>query len=143
MQLSLADFEGLLVILLVIFLTVAILKKATKFILFCVSLLCLLQVGFMLSKTSLNDKIPLDRYFKYDILGSITQIWEDTDKEQLKQDINETANTIVNVGGEMIDIITSSLQQEEDEPKNSISTESIEEVPIENSETLSATEQSP
>lgn len=113
MQLTLADFQGIFVILLIVFIAIAIVKKAMKFVLFCVSLLCLMQVGFMLSQTSLNDKIPLDKYFKYDIVSSITQIWNDTDKEQLEQDIKDTADKIVDQTGQLIDKVTSSNTTEE------------------------------
>lgn len=136
MQLTLADFEGLIVILLLVFIVIALIKKATKFVLFCVSLLCLMQVGFMLSQTSLNDKIPLDRYFKYDIVSSITNIWENTDKEQLEQDIKDAANSVMDTTGQIIDKVTSSNKSEENnseestenetEPENS-STQSTEE----------------
>lgn len=129
MQLTLADFQGIIVILLVVFIAIALVRKAMKFVLFCVSLLCLMQVGYMLSQTSLNDKIPLDKYFKYDIVSSITQIWEDTDKDQLEQDINNMANSIVSGTGEIIDKVNS-------EVRNTQSTSSVveEEQPVSTNE---------
>lgn len=123
MQLTLADFEGLIVILLLVFIVIALIKKATKFVLFCVSLLCLMQVGFMLSQTSLNDKIPLDRYFKYDIVSSITNIWENTDKEQLEQDIKDAANSVMDTTGQIIDKVTSSNKSEENNSEESTENE--------------------
>ena len=103
MQLTASDFQAILIILLVVFIGINVAKKAAKFILFVFCLLCLYQTGYILSHTSINDRIPLDKYFKYDILSSISQIWEDTDKEALKKNIENTADTIVNTTGQIID----------------------------------------
>lgn len=127
MQLTLADFQGIIVILLIVFIVISIVKKAAKFGIFCLSILCLMQVGFMLSKTDLNDKIPLDQYFKYDIVGSITQIWEDTDKEALKEDISNAADTVTNTAGQVVDGVKDYLDNSKTSEEVS---ESIEEVPI-------------
>ena len=122
MQLTLEDFQRLIVLLLIIFIGIAIAKKAARFGAFCLSLICLLQVGFMLSQTSLNDKIPLDKYFKYDFLSSIMSIWENTDKEELKNDLTnaadkvlETTDEIINITDEVIDNLNSKNNTETEE----------------------------
>ncbi len=90
-------FDGLylqrfIIILLVIFIIISILKKAGKFACFCISILCLMQMGYFLSSTSVNDTIPLDKYFKYDVVKSITSIWNETDKEALKANVSKGIN---------------------------------------------------
>ena len=126
MLLNLSDFEGIIVILLLIFIIVGIIKKASRFIVFCCCVLCLMQVGYMLSKTDLNDKYPLDKYFKYDIISSVKQIWDDTDKEELKENIENGASTVVDETSKIIDQIknqnsSSSVTPEEAPPEESSS----------------------
>ena len=136
MLLNLSDLEGIIVILLLIFLVIAILKKATRFIVFCFCVLALMQTGYMLSKTELNDKLGLDRYFKYDIVESVRQIWEDTDKEELKNKIEEGTNTVVNSTSQLLEQIKNSMSSsdvtEEEAPpvegEDSSLSESTEEV---------------
>lgn len=92
---TLEQFKGLFIILLIVFIIISILRKAIKFGLFCFCILCLMQIGFMLSQTSLNNQLPLDKYFKYDIVSSITNIWEnEIDKDELKGNINNTIDKI-------------------------------------------------
>ena len=136
MLLNLSDLEGIIVILLLIFLVIAILKKATRFIVFCFGVLARMQTGYMLSKTELNDKLGLDRYFKYDIVESVRQIWEDTDKEELKNKIEEGTNTVVNSTSQLLEQIKNSMSSsdvtEEEAPpvegEDSSLSESTEEV---------------
>lgn len=134
MLLNLSDFEGIIVILLLVFIAVGIAKKAGRFIVFCCCVLCLMQVGYMLSKTDLNDTLHLDNYFKYDILSSITKIWDDTDKEALKENIENGANGVVNETGKILEQLKgqisssskSEIQEEEAPPE--ISIEQVDEV---------------
>lgn len=100
-------FDGIylqrfLILLLVIFIVISIIKKAGRFACFCISILCLMQVGYVLSGTPINDKIPLSNYFKYDVVKSITSIWNETDKEALKENISKGINTGADITEETI-----------------------------------------
>ena len=117
-------FDGIylqrfIIILLVIFIIFCLIKKMGKFACFCLSILCLMQVGYMLSNTSLNDKIPLSDYFKYDVVKSITSIWNETDKEELKKNVSDSINTGVDITEDTIDktqdIINKYKEQKENE----------------------------
>lgn len=46
-------------------------QRAADFVGWCAMMILLLQIGYFLSKTSLNDIIPLDILFRTDVLGSI------------------------------------------------------------------------
>ena len=97
------DLIRIIVILLVVFIVILIIKKAFKFACFLIALLCLYQVGFMFSQTDLNNHFPFDKYFKYDMLGSVTSIWENTDKEKLKDDISSGVDNIIDKTEDIID----------------------------------------
>lgn len=95
--------QRFIIILLVIFIIIAVIKKMGKFACFCISILCFMQIGYMLSSTPINDKIPLSDYFKYDVVKSITSIWDATDKEALKQNISDGINTGVDITEDTVD----------------------------------------
>ena len=96
------QFQRFIIVLLVIFIVISLIRKAGKFACFCISILCLMQVGFILSQTSVNDRIPLSNYFKYDVVKSITSIWNETDKEALKENISKGINTGADITEETI-----------------------------------------
>lgn len=70
MTLSLQGFEGLLVILLVVFIVYSVSKKMLRFASFALGVLMVMQLGYMFSLTDINNYIPLSSVFKYDIVSS-------------------------------------------------------------------------
>ena len=70
MELSVQSFEGLLVILLLAFIVYSVSKKMLKFAAFAISLLLIMQIGYMFSLTNLNHYIPFSMIFQYDIVTS-------------------------------------------------------------------------
>ena len=70
MVLSAQNFEGLLVVILVIFMGYSISKKMLKLASSALGVLMIMQLGYMFSLTNVNDYIPLSSIFKYDIVTS-------------------------------------------------------------------------
>ena len=120
MVFDLGFLEGIIVVLLIVFIVVGIVKKATRFIVFCICVLIFMQVGFMLSKTDLNDTWHLDKYFKYDVVSSIKQIWEDDGDEIIEKTENGVEKTIST---------TEKIINEVNKKSNSNNNEVKEEVP--------------
>ncbi len=67
------SIEGWILIFLIGFVAWNIYRKALKFAIWSCSVILLIQVGYYLSATGLNDIIPLSAVFKYDILTAIAQ----------------------------------------------------------------------
>lgn len=102
MLLTSDDLIRLIVVLLIIFIVILVVKKAFRFACFLIALMCLYQIGFMFSQTDLNNHFPFNKYFKYDILKSVTSVWEDTDKDKFKDDISNEVDDIVDKAGDII-----------------------------------------
>lgn len=66
--------EGIITLALTLFLIYAIAQKATKFIMWCISGLLLLQICYTLGCTGLNNYIPFATVFKYDYFSSLAQL---------------------------------------------------------------------
>lgn len=72
------SIEGWICILLLGFMVWNLCRKAMKFVAWSVTVIFLFQTFYWLSFTGLNDYIPLDRVFKYDVLTSIAQCFAGT-----------------------------------------------------------------
>ena len=110
-------FDGIylqrfIIILLVIFIILSVIRKMGKFACFCISILCFMQIGYMLGNMpEVNEKFPFSDYFKYDVVKSITSIWNETDKEALKQNISDGINTGADMTEDAIDFGVGKTQE--------------------------------
>jgi hypothetical protein len=71
---SLDSTEGIITLVLTVFLIYAIKEKASKFIMWCIGGLLLIQIFYLLSLTNLNNYIPFGTIFKYDMFASLAQL---------------------------------------------------------------------
>lgn len=67
------SLEGWILIFLVAFIGWNLYKKALKFVGWSCAVILLIQIGYFLSLTQLNNFIPLSSIFKFDILTAIAQ----------------------------------------------------------------------
>ena len=68
------SLEGWLCIFILGYFLWKLAQKAADFVHWSVGMILLLQIGYFLSQTSLNDLIPLDFVFRYDVLGDINRL---------------------------------------------------------------------
>lgn len=68
------SLEGWLCIFILGYFLWKLVQKAADFVNWSICMIFLLQIGYYLSKTSLNDLIPLSFIFRMDVLGSITDL---------------------------------------------------------------------
>lgn len=66
--------EGIITLVLTLFLIYAIKEKAGKFIMWCVGGLLLIQIFYILGQTGVNNYIPFATIFKYDYFSSLAQL---------------------------------------------------------------------
>ena len=110
-------FDGIylqrfIIVLLVIFIILSIIKRMGKFACFCISILCFMQIGYILgTMPEVNEKFPFSDYFKYDVVKSITSIWDETDKEALKKNISDGINTGADMTEDAIDLTVDKTQE--------------------------------
>lgn len=72
------SIEGWIVIFLCLVIVYKVTKEAYDFIGWCVGVLFLIQLGYCLSLTGLNDLIPLSDIFKYNVVVSVAQCFVGT-----------------------------------------------------------------
>lgn len=72
------SIEGWLCIILALFLIYNITQKLGDFIGWCIGGIVLIQVGYWLSFTGINDFVPLSDIFKYDIFAAVAQCFAGT-----------------------------------------------------------------
>ena len=72
------SIEGWIIILVTLFLIYELSHKAVKFTGWLIGLIFFFQIGHWLSFTGLNDIIPLDVVFKYDVLTAVAQCFVGT-----------------------------------------------------------------
>lgn len=70
--------QGIIIILLLIWLVTAVIRHAFKAIAWCFFLIVLIQIGYILGTTSLNDVIPFSEIFKYDVISAVANLFPDT-----------------------------------------------------------------
>lgn len=70
--------EGWIVLFLCLVIVYKITKNAGDFIGWCIGLLFIIQLGYWLSLTNLNNFIPLSSIFKYNILVAVAQCFVGT-----------------------------------------------------------------
>lgn len=70
--------EGIIVALIIVWLVTSIFRKAIDAVIWCAMFLLLIQIGYLLSFTSLNDSIPLSNVFRYDAFGALAQLFPGT-----------------------------------------------------------------
>ena len=67
------SIEGWVLIFLIAFIAWGLYRKALKFVGWSCSVILLIQIGYFLGSTNLNNIIPLSSVFKYDVLTAIAQ----------------------------------------------------------------------
>ena len=70
--------QGIIIILLLIWLVTAVIRHAFKAVAWCFFLIVLIQIGYILGTTSLNDVIPFSEIFKYDVISAVAHLFPDT-----------------------------------------------------------------
>lgn len=70
--------QGIIIILLLIWLVTAVIRHAFKAVAWCFFLIVLIQIGYILGTTSLNDAIPFSEIFKYDVISAVANLFPDT-----------------------------------------------------------------
>ena len=71
-----------------------------------------MQIGYILgTMPEVNEKFPFSDYFKYDVVKSITSIWDETDKEALKKNISDGINTGADMTEDAIDLTVDKTQE--------------------------------
>lgn len=70
--------QGIIIILLLIWLVTAVIRHAFKAVAWCFFLIVLIQIGYILGTTSLNDVIPFSEIFKYDVISAVANLFPDT-----------------------------------------------------------------
>lgn len=70
--------QGIIIILLLIWLVTAVIRHAFKAVAWCFFLIVLIQIGYILGTTSLNDTIPFSEIFKYDVISAVANLFPDT-----------------------------------------------------------------
>lgn len=70
--------QGIIIILLLIWLVTAVIRHAFKAVARCFFLIVLIQIGYILGTTSLNDVIPFSEIFKYDVISAVANLFPDT-----------------------------------------------------------------
>jgi hypothetical protein len=100
--LTLDSIEGIITLLLILFLVKSIFEKSIKLISWCIAGILLIQIGYWLSFTGINDYIPLSSVFKYDILSSIAQLFVGTKVCDVILYINAFLKTVFTRGAELI-----------------------------------------
>ena len=68
------SLQGVFVLLALAFIVWCLFKKTIRFIKFSVIFLCIMQLGFVLGQTALNDIVPLSDWFKYDVFAALAQL---------------------------------------------------------------------
>ena len=56
----------------------AVIRHAFKAVAWCFFLIVLIQIGYILGTTSLNDVIPFSEIFKYDVISAVANLFPDT-----------------------------------------------------------------
>lgn len=72
------SLQGIIVILLLIWLITAFIRHAFRAVAWGFGLLVLMQIGYILSLTSLNDAIPFSTIFKYDVISAVANLFPGT-----------------------------------------------------------------
>lgn len=72
------SIQGIIIILLLIWLVTAVIRHAFKAVAWCFFLIVLIQIGYILGTTSLNDVIPFSEIFKYDVISAVANLFPDT-----------------------------------------------------------------
>ena len=67
------SIEGWILIFLIAFIVWGLYKKALNFVGWSCAVILLIQVGYFLGTTNLNNIIPLSTLFQYDVLTAIAQ----------------------------------------------------------------------
>lgn len=76
--LSSDSIEGWIVLFICLVITYKITKNAGDFIGWLIGLLFIIQLGYWLGQTKLDDIVPLSQIFKYDILAAVAQCFAGT-----------------------------------------------------------------
>lgn len=71
---SLDSIEGVVILLIVAFITWAAIKKMFNFLWMAVGAIFLIQFLYVLGQTSFNEIIPIASWFKYDIFSALAQL---------------------------------------------------------------------
>lgn len=88
------SIEGWILIFLIAFIAWNLYRKALKFAGWSCAVILLIQVGYFLSLTHVNDFIPLSTIFKFDVLTAIAQTCVGTPLCDILLSINATIQYI-------------------------------------------------
>lgn len=88
------SIEGWILIFLIGFICWNLYRKALRFVLWSCSVILLIQIFYFLGTTELNNLIPLNIVFKYDVLAAIAQTCVDTPLCDAMLSINATIRYI-------------------------------------------------
>lgn len=72
------SLEGVLVILIVIFLVYRLTRHLGDFVGWLIGALFMIQLCYLLGMTAVNDYIPFANFFKYDVITAVAQVFEGT-----------------------------------------------------------------
>lgn len=92
---STSSIEGWICILLVGFIIWNIGKKALKFVKWSIGAILLFQILHYLSMTPVNNYIPLDQWFRFDVLTSIAQCFAGTKVCDILLTVNSWIRAII------------------------------------------------
>lgn len=93
------SIEGIIVMVLIIFVIYKLFHRAYRFVWWCVGLIIFIQCMYILGISPVNNYIPLHSIFPYDILSSIAQLFVGTKAGDILLWVNELLNKSVGVAG--------------------------------------------
>lgn len=94
--LTLDSVEGVLVLILILFMLHSFSEKMFKVASWCLAGILIIQIGYYLSFTGLNDFIPFSSIFKYDIMTSLAQLCVGTKLSDIILYASAVLQTILN-----------------------------------------------
>lgn len=86
--------EGIIVLLLLIWIVTSFFRKAFHAVWWALMLIVLLQIGYILGQTELNNAIPFASVFKYDVIAAVAQVFPGTPVETFLMKISEFLSQI-------------------------------------------------
>lgn len=96
------SLEGWLCIFILGYFLWKLFQRAADFMHWAIGMVLLLQIGYYLSKTGLNDIIPIGLVFRMDVLGSITSLIKNPTVHDALTWLNEHIEEYIGVAWNMI-----------------------------------------
>ena len=100
--LTLDSVEGVLVLILILFMLHSFSEKMFKVASWCFAGILIIQIGYYLSFTGLNEYIPFSSIFKYDIMTSLAQLCVGTKLSDIILYASAVLQTILNAAAKYL-----------------------------------------